>query len=89
MQAGPASYEALHKRLRKARGKAIEHQCVRCPSQAIQWAQVHGEDGTDVWTDYVPMCISCHLRYDYTEDRRALVRQAISVRTRNNAGQVV
>lgn len=53
-----------HKRVRRARGKASAQQCVRCPAQAYDWAQVHTEDGTDIWADYVPLCRSCHIRYD-------------------------
>jgi hypothetical protein len=59
------TYGAKHKRLRKARGKASAHQCVKCDNAALDWAQVHTEDGTDPWADYVPMCRSCHLGYDY------------------------
>ena len=61
---GEAGYAALHYRVRNARGKATGHQCVRCPRPARDWAQVHTEDGTDIWADYVPMCRSCHMAYD-------------------------
>lgn len=59
-----AGYSALHKRVYAARGPARDHQCVRCPAQAQQWARVHTEDGTDPWADYVPMCYICHRAYD-------------------------
>lgn len=55
---------AKHRRLHKVRGKASAHPCVRCNRQARDWAQIHSEDGTDPWADYVPLCRACHLRYD-------------------------
>ncbi len=59
------TWAAKHQRLRKVRGRAAEHQCVKCPAQARDWAQIHTEDGTDPWADYVPLCRKCHLNYDY------------------------
>lgn len=64
-----AGYGSLHKRVRNARGKASEHDCVKCAENGMQkkaddWAQVHGEPGTDPWADYVPLCHSCHMLYD-------------------------
>lgn len=57
-------YSALHKRLTRQRGRAADHECVRCPARAAEWAQVHLTDGEDIWADYVPMCIYCHRQYD-------------------------
>jgi hypothetical protein len=64
-----AGYEAMHRRVDRARGKAKEHECVRCAENGIvkrarEWARVHGEDGTDPWADYVPLCYPCHRTYD-------------------------
>jgi hypothetical protein len=56
--------QAIHDRIRAARGPASAHQCVRCPDQAHDWAQIHTEDGRDIWADYVPMCRACHMAYD-------------------------
>lgn len=60
---------ARHRRLHRARGPASLHHCVRhleagLHKQAFDWAQLHTEDGMDVWADYVPLCRSCHIRYD-------------------------
>lgn len=57
-------YRANHRKLHKQRGKASDHLCVRCDNPAKQWAQVHGEDGSNPWADYVPMCCRCHVNYD-------------------------
>jgi hypothetical protein len=59
------THAAKHKRLRKTRGKASDHQCARCDNAARDWAQVHAENGEDPWADYVPLCRSCHVRYDH------------------------
>ncbi len=59
------TWAAKHKRLRKVRGRAADHPCVKCSAQARDWAQIHTEDGTDPWADYVPLCRKCHLNYDY------------------------
>lgn len=35
-----------------------------CQGQAREWAQIHGTSGLDFLNDYVPLCRSCHIRYD-------------------------
>lgn len=61
---GHSFHGAVHQRLNRIRGSATAQQCVRCPSQARDWAQVHTEDGSDIWSDYVPLCRRCHHTYD-------------------------
>lgn len=68
----------LHRRVRRLRGKASEHFCVRCNAPAREWAQINGTDGKDPWADYVSMCISCHRRYDFTENTRAALSRAMT-----------
>lgn len=56
-------------RLRRTRGPASNHLCVRCAEdgkevRAAEWALVHGESGADPWADYVPLCSVCHKQYD-------------------------
>lgn len=58
-------YHAVHLRIRTARGRAAEYECVRCPRQAQEWARVHTESGLDLWADYVPLCRWCHRKYDH------------------------
>jgi hypothetical protein len=58
-----------HRLLREVRGPASAHLCVRHQErrrrvQAADWARIHTEDGADIWADYVPLCRSCHMRYD-------------------------
>lgn len=61
--AGP-SYDLLHKRVYRSRGKASERDCVGCDNQADEWSQLHGTDGTDPLNHYQPMCVTCHRQYD-------------------------
>lgn len=69
-QAAKQAYDARHYRVKRVRGPASAHQCVRCPAQARDWAQIHTEDGEDPWADYVPLCKSCHLVYDQSGHRK-------------------
>jgi hypothetical protein len=78
-------YAALHSRLTRWRGQASQHQCVRCPAPARDWAQVHTEDGTDVWTDYVPMCRRCHMAYD-RESHVLIFARTAEIEARRLAG---
>jgi hypothetical protein len=46
-------------------GKASNYICVRCMRKpARDWAHVHTESGEDPWADFVPLCRSCHIKYD-------------------------
>ena len=61
--ASDITYHSFHARLRKVRGSASDRQCVRCGRAARHWAYVHGQDPCDL-NSYVPMCPSCHIKYD-------------------------
>jgi len=69
------NYFNMHTRLRKARGSASAHQCVRCDRPAAQWAYIHGEDPSS-FDSYTPMCRSCHKKYDMTPETRERNRRA-------------
>ena len=75
-----ASYQTLHKRLRKLRGTA-KICCFGCTGQkSYDWASLT-DDLTDIW-DFAPMCRSCHRRYDgarqsMMEDTFALCRNGL------------
>lgn len=70
------SYFSFHRRLRKARGSSTNYPCVQCGKPAVNWAWVHGEDPAD-FNSYVPMCRSCHVRYDMTDETRQKLSRAI------------
>ena len=63
---------SLHQRVVRKRGKASEHLCVDCGGQAYDWSLTHGENPQE-FVSYEPRCRSCHLKYDYTDERRAKV----------------
>lgn len=77
------SHGCVHRRLRRTRGKASDHKCVSCGSQAHEWAYQNtgdtqyakSSDGvhwdslpySEDLDDYAPMCRSCHRKMDETE----------------------
>lgn len=74
-QANP-SYQGIHNALRRERGKASEHRCTQCDKQAQVWALIDGRGKSRFGTgkqgrystrleDYMPLCRSCHRRYDF------------------------
>lgn len=76
-------YMNLHRRVRQLRGKAAEHACakhaeLRVIKPARDWAQIHRTDGKDPWADYVPLCTSCHRRYDFTPETRVALSRAMT-----------
>lgn len=91
------SYQALHDRLRRYRGRASEHTCVGCGGQAQDWAYDHSDPGqlvtkvgkkqiaysTDL-SRYQPMCRSCHHRLDTTQARNT--RRAARRRSQGTEG---
>lgn len=64
MTAMTAEYLRNHKLVYRLRGKAREHGCAHCGVAAHEWATLHGADGSDPWEHYMPLCRSCHKRYD-------------------------
>lgn len=67
------SYRAAHNHLRSARGNASDHKC-SCGEPAVEWAFQHVSSGvlldpdgraySDNPSDYSPMCLSHHRKYD-------------------------
>jgi hypothetical protein len=65
-------YQGRHWRVNQIRGKAdhcIHRASGHCTSTTYQWAQIKGTSGFDIY-DYVPLCRSCHARYDYKGGRK-------------------
>lgn len=74
------TYRSAHTRTEARRGKASSHVCDHCGSCAQQWALSHdaksvlwGSDGKSLMAysvneeDYMPLCKSCHKKYDLGE----------------------
>lgn len=72
-----ASYDAVHLRVRAARGPASQHVCVDCGGPAEEWSYDHADPdeksetrgnslvtfSTDL-VHYVPRCVRDHRAYD-------------------------
>jgi hypothetical protein len=75
--ADDVGYEAVHRRLDRARGNAQGHSCATCGEPAADWAYDHSDPSekatvrrgreysysTDL-SHYLPLCRSCHTRLD-------------------------
>ena len=74
-----ASYTAVHKRLARDRGLAAAHSCAHCSGPAEQWAYDHLDPDERIaqpdeaghgcrysldQARYIPLCTSCHRRFD-------------------------
>ena len=69
-------YDAIHRRLKIDLGFASEYSCVNCFDVADEWSLMHRQECDvhyDTHTgkpysldlnDYMPMCKSCHVKYD-------------------------
>lgn len=74
---GATSYATTHRRVKKDGGKAVALACSSCGEPAREWAFNHDTspefvrhhpDGMPYsargQVDYIPLCVSCHRRYD-------------------------
>jgi hypothetical protein len=62
-QAANPSYNAWHKRVKKARGPASGYPCVDCGEPAADWSTVN-PSSADVRGRFQPRCRKCHRHYD-------------------------
>jgi hypothetical protein len=78
-------YTGAHMRVRRERGVASVHSCTACEKPAIDWAYDHADPNEKIGmhdgysrvysTDpshYVPMCKSCHKRFDLEHRRKPI-----------------
>lgn len=88
-------YRTVHKWLQNERGRADEHDCVRCGRPARHWAYDHsdpdervGSDGRTFSNDlsrYQPMCQTCHQQWDRERTPERFQTDAIADRKRQTA----
>ena len=67
---------SLHERVVRRKGKASRYDCIGgCGRVAQEWSRIHGRDGSDPLTHYLPACCSCHQIYDdhWNKETRAKV----------------
>jgi hypothetical protein len=62
-QAANPSYDAWHKRVKKARGPASGYPCVDCGEPADDWSTANSSSA-DVRGRFQPRCRKCHRHYD-------------------------
>lgn len=58
-------YDALHSRIRRKYGNAPL--CTLCDNRnnyRLEWALIKGREYTFNINDYIPLCASCHRKYD-------------------------
>jgi hypothetical protein len=83
------SYRRNHHRVRTARGKASLHTCFHaCGSDARDWAQLHGSDGTDPQKHFVPLCRPCHISYDGHQTNGGNSSEARAARRRGKKASI-
>lgn len=67
-----ASYQAIHARIVRRKGKAKEHFCADgCGRRGYDWAYKHPTGYSTDPDDYVPRCRKCHMAQDERAKRRA------------------
>jgi len=63
-----ASPKSFHRWLNRNIGKASEFQC-KCKKPAKHWANIKNHNYTRNPKDYIAMCVSCHMKFDYKQRR--------------------
>ena len=77
-----AAWFRVHRAVAKKYGSAIMYECCghECTEAAWEWAWIHGTDPNDI-ENYMPMCVSCHRKYDFTAKQRQRISEALTGRT--------
>lgn len=82
-----SSYKSNHARVNKIRGKARARLCTFCLGQGAEWAQVHEYDGTNPWSDFIPLCNKCHRKYDHIAERLTGIKRSEETRAKLSAAR--
>lgn len=77
-----AGLKAIHRWLRKHYGIPNKCENPNCEgkSKFHQWAKLKGKEYEHKRENYWQLCASCHLKYDYTDERRKKVGEVSSQR---------
>jgi hypothetical protein len=73
-------YWDTHMPVRRTYGPASQWQCVDCGKMAREWSQIHDTDPYNV-ENYEPRCVSCHRKYDYTDETRKKISESMKGNT--------
>jgi hypothetical protein len=51
--------------------------CIHCGTKEkkLDWALIKGKEYSHCRENFMPLCRSCHLRYDYTEERKQKLKK--------------
>lgn len=68
-------YSGIHVWLRKTYGKPLfcEH-CLRIDKKKYEWARITGKNYERKRENFIRLCRSCHLKYDYAGGERKYVQ---------------
>jgi len=75
-------YNKIHYWLRKNFGKAsqcVSKDCMKT-STSYHWALKKGKEYSTDRNNFIELCVSCHIKYDFTEERREKMRSVATGR---------
>lgn len=77
-------YRAIHQWIQNNYGKALGCSNPDCQhkSETYQWCLIKGKEHCRDMNNYRQLCATCHLIYDYDEERRARMRASMKGRNR-------
>jgi hypothetical protein len=78
----------LHRRIHRRHGKAKWHNYSDCGKPAVDWSNDKKEYSDNI-EDYSPRCRSCHIKKDFTNERREKIRKADLNKKRNSLGRFI
>lgn len=67
-------YANFHAHLKRKFGKALKcenKECTFDSPKRFEWALLKGKEYSKNPNDYIQLCVSCHRRYDFTEQQRS------------------
>lgn len=70
-------YNIIHAWLIKNYGKATKCEDKNClrKSKTFDWCLLHGKDYKKDITVFIPLCRSCHMKYDMTDQKKEKIRK--------------
>jgi hypothetical protein len=83
----PTTYSGIHTYLLREYGNAPECIWDKSHTSRLEWANVSGAYTTDL-EDYLPMCASCHRKFDVTENQRNITAERARGNNWATAGMV-
>lgn len=73
-----ASHNSIHQWLNRHYKKEICSYC-NIKNKKLDWALLKGKKHSHNRDNYTPLCRSCHLKYDYTDERRRKIGKLLNL----------